>query len=103
QRALELLEKQELVEKEVSQILQQKTVLAKTLETLSFVKEVYDTETNFILAKVDDANKRYQQLLDQKVVVRNRSTQPLCENTLRFTVGTESENTILISLLKQMD
>jgi histidinol-phosphate aminotransferase len=53
--------------------------------------------------KVDNANKRYQQLLEKQVVVRNRSNQPLCENTLRFTVGTPEENTLLIAILKQLD
>ncbi|MEM6894091.1 MAG: histidinol-phosphate transaminase [Bacteroidota bacterium] len=103
QRALERLQKKEAIQEEISEILRQKRTLMETLETLPFVNKVHDSEANFILAKVDDANKRYQQLLDQKVVVRNRSNQPLCENTLRFTVGTESENKMLISLLKQMD
>ncbi|MEL6974386.1 MAG: histidinol-phosphate transaminase [Bacteroidota bacterium] len=101
-RALQRLEKEEAIKKEVSQILEEKRLLMEILDTLPFVKKVYPSEANFILAKVDDANKRYQQLLEQKVVVRNRSNQPLCENTLRFTVGTQSENTMLISLLKQM-
>ena len=103
QRALERLQKKEAIREEISEILRQKRTLMETLETLPFVNKVYNSEANFILARVDDANKRYQQLLDQKVVVRNRSNQPLCENTLRFTVGTEAENAMLISLLKKMD
>lgn len=103
QRALERLQKKEAIQEEISEILRQKRTLMETLETLPFVNKVYNSEANFILARVDDANKRYQQLLDQKVVVRNRSNQPLCENTLRFTVGTEAENAMLISLLKKMD
>ena len=103
QRALERLQKKEAIREEISEILRQKRTLMETLETLPFVNKVYNSEANFILARVDDANKRYQQLLDQKVVVRNRSNQPLCENTLRFTVGTQAENAMLISLLKKMD
>ncbi|MEO0507347.1 MAG: histidinol-phosphate transaminase [Bacteroidota bacterium] len=103
QRALERLQKKEAIREEISEILRQKHILMETLETLPFVNKVYNSEANFILARVDDANKRYQQLLDQKVVVRNRSNQPLCENTLRFTVGTQAENAMLISLLKKMD
>ena len=60
------------------------------------------TEANFILAKVDDANKRYKQLIEKGVVVRNRTTQPLCKNTLRFSIGTKIENQILIKILKQL-
>ena len=51
----------------------------------------YPSDANFILVKVDDANKRYQQLLEKNIVVRNRSSQVLCENTLRLTVGSRQK------------
>ena len=77
--------------------------MIKALKDLEFVTALYPTDANFVLAKVDDANKRYQQLLEKQVVVRNRSTQPLCENTLRFTVGTPEENKKLIAILKELN
>jgi len=60
------------------------------------------TEANFILIKVDDANKRYDELIAKGIVIRNRTTQPLCDNCLRLTVGTEQENMKLIEVLKQL-
>ncbi|THV57996.1 histidinol-phosphate transaminase [Flagellimonas alvinocaridis] len=102
QQALQRLLNQDAVATEVEQILRERTSLIEALNALAFVQEIYPTDANFVLAKVDDANKRYQQLLEQKVVVRNRSTQPLCENTLRFTVGTPEENKTLIAILKQL-
>jgi len=87
QRALQRVLNQDLVNREVQQILDERDELINALNGLEFVRELYPTDANFVLAKVDDANKRYQQLLDKQVVVRNRSTQPLCENTLRFTVS----------------
>ena len=102
QRALQRVLNQDLVNQEVQQILDERKELIKALNGLEFVKELYPTDANFVLAKVDDANKRYQQLLEKQVVVRNRSTQPLCENTLRFTVGTPEENKKLIAILKDL-
>ncbi|MEZ4810994.1 MAG: histidinol-phosphate transaminase [Allomuricauda sp.] len=102
QQALKRVMDQDAVEKEVVQILKERTNLIKALETVGFVQEIHPTDANFVLAKVDDADKRYQQLLKEGVVVRNRSTQPLCENTLRFTVGTPEENSKLIAILKQL-
>ena len=55
-----------------------------------------------MLVKVDDATKRYNQLIAKGIVIRNRTTQPLCENTLRFTVGTSVENQKLIQALKEI-
>jgi histidinol-phosphate aminotransferase len=103
QRALERVLNQDLVNKEIQQILQERDQLITALNNLGFVKKIYPTDANFVLAKVDNANKRYQQLLEKQVVVRNRSTQPLCENTLRFTVGTPEENKKLIATLKELN
>jgi histidinol-phosphate aminotransferase len=52
------------------------------------------------LVKVDNATLRYNQLLNKGIVVRNRSNQMLCENCLRFTIGTKDENEKLINTLK---
>ncbi|GLU44806.1 histidinol-phosphate transaminase [Allomuricauda sp. NBRC 101325] len=103
QRALERVLNQDLVNQEVQQILNEREELIKALHSLEFIEEIYPTDANFVLAKVDDANNRYQQLLDKQVVVRNRSTQPLCKNTLRFTVGTPDENKKLIAILKALN
>ena len=54
------------------------------------------------MVKVDNANKRYNQLIEKGIVVRNRTTQPLCENCLRFTIGTDIENTQLMKALKEI-
>ncbi len=90
------------VEKEVGKILEGRQALIQALEALGFVEKIYPTDANFILVKVDNADKRYQELLDARVVVRNRNNQPLCTNTLRFTVGTEKENKKLIATLKTL-
>jgi len=87
---------------EVMDILTQREALFNVLRQVAFVKKVYPTDANFILAKVDDATKRYDQLLKMGIVVRNRTTQPLCENTLRFTVGTKEENVKLINVLQHI-
>ncbi|MGB5821368.1 MAG: histidinol-phosphate transaminase [Saonia sp.] len=96
QSALERVMNRELVRTEVAEILKEKETLAKELSSIKCITMVYPSDANFVLVKVDDADKRYQQLLERKIVVRNRSTQPRCENTLRFTVGTKEENAKLI-------
>jgi len=90
------------VKNEVNEILNERTKLIDALNTISFVETIYPTDANFVLIKVDDATLRYHQLLAKGVVVRNRTTQPLCENTLRFTVGTSKENNSVITALKAL-
>ncbi|MGO4921127.1 histidinol-phosphate transaminase [Maribacter spongiicola] len=96
-----VLDKQ-AVKNEVSEILAERSKLEEALKTVSFVETIYPTDANFILAKVDDATLRYNQLLKKGIVVRNRTTQPLCANTLRFTVGTPEENNSVINALKEL-
>jgi len=102
QRALKRISIPDSLELEVTEILGQKSALLKVLHKVNFILEVYPSDANFILVRVDDATKRYKQLLSKGIVVRNRTKQPLCENTLRFTIGTEEENQKLISLLKDI-
>ena len=99
-RALERLSNPEKIKSEITSIIAQRSALLKVLVDVKFVEKIYPTEANFILIKVDDANKRYDELIAKRIVIRNRTTQPLCENTLRLTIGTEEENKKLMEALK---
>ncbi|MCF8714185.1 histidinol-phosphate transaminase [Joostella atrarenae] len=101
-RALDRVLDVESVKNEINSILSERSVLYKALLEVNFVDNIYPSDSNFVLAKVDNADLRYQQLLEKGVVIRNRSSQPLCENTLRFTIGTPSENKQLIEVLKEL-
>ena len=102
QRAAKILLYTEGLKREVNVILEEREQLIKSLESISFIEKIYPTNANFILVKVDNANKRYAELIKHGIVVRNRTTQPLCENCLRLTVGTSNENRKLIYALKQL-
>jgi histidinol-phosphate aminotransferase len=102
QRALERLDSSDVVSTEIADILDERQRLFKALNEVEFINKVYKTDANFILIKVDDAHKRYEQLLNKGVVIRNRSNQPLCANTLRITVGTEGENTQLLKVFEDI-
>lgn len=103
QRALERILNSNKIKSEVTDILKERATLSKVLLDIYFISKTYPSDANFILAEVDDANKRYTQLLEKGVVVRNRTNQPLCENTLRFTVGTKEENELLITVLRNLN
>jgi histidinol-phosphate aminotransferase len=98
-RALIRLADKEKIQMEIDSIIIQRDNLLKVLLEVKFVSKIYPTEANFILIKVDDANKRYNELIAKGIVIRNRTTQPLCENCLRLTIGTAEENKKLIEAL----
>lgn len=101
-RALERIKNLEEVNSQITGLLKERSYLAKALLQVSFIEKIFPSDANFLLVKVDDANKRYEQLIEKGIVIRNRTTQPLCENTLRLTVGTSEENEKLIQALRNL-
>lgn len=102
QTAIAQLQNTAKIKNDLSSIIAEKKVLLKALVEVDFIKKIFQTDANFILIKVDNAEKRYAQLLENGIVVRNRSSQALCVNTLRITIGTNSENKKLITTLKTL-
>lgn len=103
QRALDRLANPEQIKEEITSIIAEREQLLKVLNEVTFVSTIYPTEANFILIKVDNANQRYDELIAKGIVIRNRTTQSLCENTLRLTIGTAEENQKLIAALKSLN
>ncbi|KGO96653.1 histidinol-phosphate transaminase [Flavobacterium enshiense] len=102
EKALKKIREIDNLELELFLIKGEKRILLKQLLEVNFIQKVYPSDANFILIKVDDAEKRYSQLLEKGIVIRNRSSQPLCENCLRISVGTAEENQQLINTLKTL-
>ena len=102
-RALARLSDSAKIKEEINSIIAQRELLLKVLHEVNFVLKIYPTEANFILIKVDNANQRYDELIAKGIVIRNRTTQPLCENTLRLTIGTEEENKKLMEALQSLN
>ena len=101
-KALKKLGKTNRVQKQVASIVKQRKKLINSLNKIAFISKIHPTDANFILVEVDDATERYNQLIDKKIVVRNRTLQPLCKNCLRITVGTKKDNEKLINALKEL-
>lgn len=102
-KALEVVQNFENYLFQVEIIKSERELLSEAFKTISWIEHIYPSESNFLLCKVDNANYRYNQLLDQKIVVRNRTNQHHCENSLRFTVGTPEQNQSLLKVLKQLN
>lgn len=103
ERAIAELESINDIKERIHLIINEKELLSKQLLEVKFIQDVLPSDANFLLVRVDDANKRYTELTQQGIIVRNRSTQPMCDNTLRVTIGTPSENKRLRTVLKNME
>lgn len=99
---LKELDKYQQVNKWVDTLNEQREVLSDGLSRLSFVDTIYPSHANFILVRVTDANKTYNELVEKGIIVRNRNTVALCNGCLRITVGTGDENAILLKALSEI-
>lgn len=101
QQALEILRNKVEVEKWVTLVLQERGRLIKAFTDLPICVGVYPTDANFFLAKMTDAQAIYDYLVGKGIIVRNRTRVTLCQDCLRVTIGTKSENAELLSALRQ--
>ncbi len=101
QLLLEALNHVETKNKMVRDILAERARLGTNLLGLPLVKKIYPSDANFLLVAFEDASAVMQYLIDQKIIVRDRSKVLLCDGCLRITVGTPEENDILIKTLRE--
>lgn len=101
-RALEAFDHMDRINEQISLLLEEREHLEDKLAKLPCVQAVLPSKANFLLVRMDDATRRYTELIQQGIVVRNRSNQHGCENTLRFTVGTPEENQQLVEALERL-
>lgn len=87
---------------EIEILKQEREKVMKELVRCKIVTEIFPSETNFILFRVDNATFQYNQFLENGIVVRNRSNDSLCRSCLRITIGTKEENEKVIELLKNL-
>lgn len=101
QQALAMLRKRYDIDKWVASIMAERAHVMAAFADLTFCRQVYPTNANFFLARVDDADRVYNYLVRRGIIVRNRSRVALCDNCLRVTIGTQKENTQLMAALRQ--
>jgi histidinol-phosphate aminotransferase len=97
--ALQALEEVGQVNDMIKEIVKERENLARDLSKIPIVQKIYPSDANFLLVKVINARGVYEDLLGKQIVVRDRSRVVLCDDCLRITVGTPSENTTLIKAL----
>jgi histidinol-phosphate aminotransferase len=96
--AIFLLERLDVLEGQAARIRNDRATLAGDLSRLNGVT-VYPSAANFFLVRVPDAERTFEALRRQGVLVRN--LHPGLRNCLRVTVGTPDENRILLSALRE--
>lgn len=102
-KALEMLADRQDVFEWIRLLLLERGHMVKAFKELPICKQVYPTDANFFLARMTDAQAIYDYLVERGIIVRNRTRVQLCDNCLRITIGTRSENAELMGALRQYE
>ena len=102
QKVLEALNNFQQKETWVVELVEERKKMKNELSKLSIVKNVFPSDANFLLVQIENASDIYKILLDQKIIIRDRSRIQLCEDCLRITIGTPVENNRLLTVLKEV-
>jgi len=100
EQALAMLKDPFEVDKWVKILMAERSRLMQAFMELPICEKIYNTDANFFLAKMTDANAIYNYLVDKGIIVRNRNKVQLCQNCLRITIGNRTENNELIGALR---
>ena len=101
-KAMELIELEKEKSDWVKILVSERAKLAEKLKEFPFVVKVFPSDANFLLVKTHDPRGIYDYLVDEKIIVRDRSGVALCEGSLRISVGSEIENQRLIEALEAL-
>ena len=101
QQAMKTLSDPYEIDKLVKMLLQERSRLMQAFMELPICVQIFPTDANFFLARMTDAKKIYDYLVEKGIIVRNRSRIQLCDNCLRITIGMRSENNELLAALRQ--
>lgn len=103
QQAIRILSDPYEVDKWVRTILLERGRMIDAFGMLPICKEIFPTDANFFLARMTDAQRIYDYLVNRGIIVRNRTRVALCQNCLRVTIGSKRENNELLSALRQYE
>ena len=97
------LQRQDLLKQRVKAVRCQREALKSSLLELNAVQWVYASETNFLLVKFHHPTSVFHHLKSKGMILRDRSHELGLSGCIRITLGTEEENRLLITYLREID
>jgi len=99
-KIMQLINYKNIIEENIKNTLSEISRLKNELLNVECVKRVFPTDANFFLIEFNNAEKVYQELLENEILTSKRSPQiPDC---IRINVGKRDENNKLINVLKSI-
>nr|WP_154324780.1 histidinol-phosphate transaminase [Pantoea sp. 201603H] len=91
-----------LMREHVAEILATRRLLIDALKTCDCVEQVFDSETNYVLARFTASSQVFKTLWDEGIILRDQNKQPGLAGCLRISIGTREECQRTIAALKTL-
>jgi histidinol-phosphate aminotransferase len=85
------------IEQRITTLIAERNSLAIKLKALPAIKQVYPSDSNFLLVECVDAEKVLVAAKSVGLIVRDMRSQPQCANCLRITAGSPEQNARLVT------
>lgn len=92
--------RQEFMEQNRQDLLEERTRLLEAFKKISFVSKVFPSETNFICLQVENAQEFVKQLAEKNIIIRDRSNA--IANSVNIAVGTKTQNDFLLDVVSKI-
>lgn len=86
---------------QINTIKKRRSELQAALSSIPDISIMGDAQANFVLFRCKDKDALMAYLVENGMLIRDQSKQLMLENCLRATVGSEQEQSLLISLITQ--
>ena len=100
--AIQAFSNMEKITRNINSILEERQRVIDKLITYDSVEYVYPTDANFVLFKIQNALDIYKKIAEEGVIIRYRGNEKHCEDCLRLTIGTQSENDRFFKALEEI-
>ena len=90
----------ELMQERVVELNKQKAAFKAALATLPCVKEVFEDKGNFVLVRFVDGAAVFAAMKAAGIILRDFSTKPGLDNSIRVTIGYQGEMDAVLAVLR---
>tara|TARA_Y100001936_G_scaffold254062_1_gene324286 strand:- start:5352 stop:6434 length:1083 start_codon:yes stop_codon:yes gene_type:complete len=99
--AQKILQHPSILQEQVQEIKTEREMMNRNLKLLDGI-EVFPSDANFILFRINKAEKIFSSLKQHNILIKNLDgSHPLLKNCLRVTIGTSEENKQFLQSLKE--
>ncbi|WP_426768211.1 histidinol-phosphate transaminase [Erwinia aphidicola] len=91
-----------LMRQHVAELIATREQLIAELRSLDCVEQVYESDTNYILARFTASSQVFKTLWDQGIILRDQNKQPGLAGCLRISIGTREECQRAVAALKSL-